>query len=142
MPRKKKDLPNSSPKPNRVDLNAAEAPVPVVAPGSVEYGERQRIEAAVQELPMASDADRFRGAVGAAASIAPPPSGGLFRPTERPAEPVTAGLSVGPGRGPEALVGARELRQPTVAEIMGRIADMTGDLTHQILAERARRMGV
>lgn len=43
--------------------------------------------------------------------VSPPPAGGagvpslppITRPTERPSEPLTAGLSVGAGPGPEAL---------------------------------------
>lgn len=43
------------------------------------------------------------GAVLQAAQSAPAPSGGLFAPTGRPAEPVTAGLPIGAGAGPEAV---------------------------------------
>lgn len=40
----------------------------------------------------------------ASAAASPPPSGqSIFRPSERPNEPVTAGLPSGPGPGPEAI---------------------------------------
>lgn len=42
--------------------------------------------------------------------------GPLGRPSERPGEPVTAGLPIGPGTGPEA-VGADFRDPPEVAEL-------------------------
>lgn len=42
-------------------------------------------------------------AIAAAALMAPPAPGGLAAPTNRPDEPVTAGLPIGPGPGPGAL---------------------------------------
>lgn len=39
----------------------------------------------------------------------------LLDPTQRPAEPVTDGLSMGPGRGPEALTNLDPRRQETQA---------------------------
>lgn len=45
----------------------------------------------------------MQAALAAALATRPPGGMGLLAPTARPAEPVTAGLPVGPGPGPEAL---------------------------------------
>lgn len=73
---------------NRTDMNK---PVPVQAATGQPYG------AAKAQL----DAQR-------AVPVAPPPSppggmGDFLRATERPGEPLTAGIPSGPGPGPEAL---------------------------------------
>lgn len=75
--------------PNRTDLNAQ----PVRTASGQEYGERTRQEQAQQAVPLP-----------AAAPV--PPAQPLLRPTERPNEPVTSGLPLGPGPGPEVLGGA------------------------------------
>lgn len=94
MPRggRRSKAPGSPAKPNRTDLNnpAAQAAAvtrpPRVRPG---FGGTQGLQAtppaARQETPI-------------------PGAGGAFaRPTERPNEPITDGLPMGAGRGPEAL---------------------------------------
>lgn len=68
----------------RVDLNEA--------PKGGEYGETSARQARVDAVPMAPPAPR---------QIVPPAP--FDRPTERPMEPLTAGLPVGPGPGPEAV---------------------------------------
>src|SRR5690606_38093457 len=53
--------------------------------------------------------------VEAAQQVQPPPQGGLFAaPSSRPTEPVTAGLPVGPGPGPEVLPAMPEGPDPSV----------------------------
>ena len=69
---------------NRVDLNEA--------PSGGEYGETAARQARVDAVPMAPPAPR---------QITPPAA--FDRPTERPMEPLTAGLDIGPGPGSEAL---------------------------------------
>lgn len=61
------------------------------------------------------------------------PEGGILnRPTDRPNEPVTQGLSVGPGRGPEILKGVgaavhqNTLEQATVAQLLNNLANRPG----------------
>lgn len=69
---------------NRTDLNAGPR---IDAPRGQPYGEAGAQIAAQQALPMS----------------APPPSAiPLGAPTNRPNEPVQAGLPIGPGPGPEA----------------------------------------
>jgi hypothetical protein len=72
--------------PNRSDLAAGprQAAQPVRAAPNQPYGARGAQEAAQQTMPLPQ--------------VTP-----LDAPTERPAEPVTAGLPSGPGPGPEAL---------------------------------------
>lgn len=96
--------------PNRSDLRAA---LPLNAPTGLPYGDHQKLIAAQQAVPMApapTPAAPAPGPPAAATSPAggpglpvPGAQGPLLRPTERPNEPVTAGLPTGPGPGPEAL---------------------------------------
>lgn len=62
-------------------------------------------------------------------------TGLLTQPTNRPGEPITAGLSSGPGVGPSAL----QMRQGSPAgEMLRRLTDATGDPSFAALARRAR----
>lgn len=71
---------------------------------SAGYGEGVETQAIKQGAPLAKTPD-VRGAqasqVKAAAASAPVTS--LYAPTERPNEPVTTGIPLGPGAGPEIL---------------------------------------
>jgi hypothetical protein len=58
---------------------------------------------------------------------------GLFNESSRPGEPVTAGLPVGPGPGPEAM---QMRRGSPVANTIAELARLTGD---SFLAELAAR---
>jgi len=72
--------------PNRTDLNADRQPVRV--PSGGRYGDRQAAEAAQRIMPLPDNRP----------DVVP-----LDAPSRRPDEPVTAGLPVGPGPGPEIL---------------------------------------
>lgn len=52
----------------------------------------------------------------------------FLHPTMRPNEPVTAGLPVGPGPGPEALsgIGAAGMGQAQTADTLSQLARMPG----------------
>ena len=63
---------------------------------------------------------------------APPPAGGLTRPSERPEEPITAGLGV-----PLDATQATPARN-RAAEALEQIFAVTGDLRFQEMAQRAR----
>lgn len=96
-----------TPYPNRTDLQTA---LPQTAPGSLPYGERGQLIAAQRTIPMAPAPVPGGGAPQAGGPPTTPPPAGpppgaqpLLRPTERPNEPVTHGLPIGPGAGPEAL---------------------------------------
>lgn len=86
---------------NRADLRTQKT---VVAPGQA-YGEAAAQQRALQAVPLAAGpAVPPPSPPGPAANPAePPPPPDLYRPTERPDEPVTHGLPVGAGAGPEAL---------------------------------------
>lgn len=98
--------------PNRSDLASA---LPLNAPTGLPYGDRQKLISAQRAVPMGpapSSGAMLSGRPGVAAGPSapgggsPPPQPGakdFLRPTERPNEPVTAGLALGPGPGPEAL---------------------------------------
>ena len=88
---------------NRTDLNRA---VPVQAPTGQPYGARKAQMDAQRAIPLAPPpAPPGPQAGGAAVPAGPAPGdlGSLTRATERPSEPLTAGLASGPGPGPEAL---------------------------------------
>lgn len=85
---------------NRTDLNGAPRVgvpgIPKTAP-SAQYGEGARLQAAQQAVPMGGTAE--------VPQSGPPPisagaHGDYLRPTERPDEPLTAGIARGPGPGP------------------------------------------
>ena len=62
--------------------------------------------------------------------------GGLLARTDRPDEPVTAGLPVGPGPGPEAMTA--KFGSPTLATL-NRLFQATGDPMWARLASKVRR---
>ena len=81
-----------------------------------------------------SDAERFQQAM-QAAQAATPEVGLLTRPPERPDEPVTHGLPIGAGAGPEVL--AMRRGTPT-GDQLRRLTQLTGDPLFARLADRAR----
>ena len=128
---------------NRSDLNKQE-PI-TTAPGQ-EYGKRSQQQAAQRSVPMAPP-PQAGPAPAAGAPSAPTPSAeppapiinglgkgnaglGLWtHPTERPDEPITAGMASGPGPGPEVLggVGAAAangaVEQGTLKSLLGHLAN-------------------
>jgi len=107
------------PRPNRTDMTAPQAPEPIATVPGQGYGEAASQRAAQQAIPLAGEATAQAtvgpsgsGGVSAGASPAAPQQGpypgelvGLDAPTQRPNEPVTAGLPNSPGPGPEANIG-------------------------------------
>ncbi len=138
MPRK----PKPGPRQNRSDLPPVAAPGgPAQAPTSYtggEYGSRKANLEAQAVAPMADRSTEAMAATAAGAAPAPgapgappggdlaafvaaaqqaqpPGQGGLLAaPSARPGEPVTAGLSVGPGPGTESLAMAPDGPDPSV----------------------------
>ena len=91
---------------NRSDLNAPKPPATQFT--GQPYGAATQQAAAQQAMPVAGTAVPLPqpGAPGQPPALtgpAPGSLGDLHRPTDRPNEPVTAGLASGPGPGPEAL---------------------------------------
>ena len=67
--------------------------------GGGKYGERKALAEAQSGAPMAGNQMPTQSPVMTSAPPSPPVAG-LFDPTQRPGEPVTAGLPVGPGETP------------------------------------------
>lgn len=63
----------------------------------------------------------------------------LMAATERPDEPVTAGMQQGAGPGPEALGSFATIRRNQAAETLEFLADLTGDPTFAHYANKARQ---
>ena len=131
-------------------------PAPVSGPGALS----QRTDGGAQEgmrSPMQTQAPKYMPGLGygqggenmANEQAAPlagnptpnlPPLAGLYAPTARPNEPITAGLDVGPGPGSEAMPPMPNLQVPA-STIMRRIAqrDMSGDA--ELLFQRLKDNG-
>lgn len=111
---------------NRSDLTQAAT----AAPGQ-EYGQAAAQLRAQQSLPLPKQGMPAASAAAPPAPASPATPGGpppgslgpLDAPTARPNEPITTGLSSGPGPGPEALgPGAPTDPNPTVAMLKGILA--------------------
>jgi hypothetical protein len=76
-------------------------------PASQNYGDRKAMQEQIAGAPTARTADVRglpTGQVQAAAQAAPQaPVTELYAPSERPNEPITSGVAVGPGPGPEVM---------------------------------------
>jgi hypothetical protein len=72
---------------------------PILSAPSAAYGERADREAQAAAAPITGS--NGGGAPGGARPMAPP--GGMFDPTQRPGEPITAGAAIGPGAGPQHI---------------------------------------
>jgi hypothetical protein len=111
---------------NRTDLNGPK-PVPARAASGQTYGKRSEQMAAQRAMPISRPStDAVPSAPTGAGPAPPAPTGPrpggvvpLDAPSQRPNEPLTAGLPVGPGPGPEAL---------------GDLAGLGGDVNMQLRA--------
>ena len=108
--------------------------------GSIAYGEGVETQAIKSGAPLAKTADvrgMPAGEVRAAAAQAPITP--LYAPTERPDEPITAGITRGPGPGPEILGVGRP--QERLSDALARMLpfDNTGEIT--ILYQEALARG-
>lgn len=132
-------------------------PAPVSAPGALSRrtdGGPQQLTEKMTGLPYGENAD-FNEMQSAAPLRATPDAGartrnksqstgggsspapvGIFQPTQRPDEPVTAGAPVGPGMGP-----MRNRRGYTYADSMQALADATGDERLTRLSALLRQRG-
>jgi hypothetical protein len=76
-------------------------------PASQNYGDRKAMQEQIAGAPTARTADVRglpTGQVQAAAQAAPQaPITELYAPSDRPNEPVTSGVAIGPGPGPEVM---------------------------------------
>ncbi len=100
---------------NRSDLNANKA-LPAATGPSRTYGDSAASQRAQNIIPMAPQPAAGSAAqqLQPAAPPAPPaPVTDLYAPSDRPDEPITAGLPTGAGPGPEAL----NMGEPIVDEL-------------------------
>lgn len=134
---------------NRTDLNT-ERSLPVRAVPGQTYGQVQAQTEAQRAVPMAPSPQPSGlpapAAPGGPSMPALPPTppgaaGPLTRPTERPLEPVTAGIASGPGPGPEALPPPPAAATAKVSALLAAAAASTGSPTLSNLAARAQASG-
>mgnify|MGYP003146841428 FL=1 len=74
------------------------------------YGDRVAQEEAQKAMPLP---ERPR--------ITPGAAGSLTRPSEQPRQPLTAGLPMGAGAGPESLIRPAPKPSPVISESLGRV---------------------
>jgi hypothetical protein len=97
--------------------------------GSTSYGEGAETAA----LNTAAPKSKTRGVaddVGGRPSTSLTPVTPLFAPTERPDEPITNGIDMGPGAGSEALMMQSQFAQRKISDILADMIpfDNTGDI--------------
>lgn len=106
------------------------------------YGEGVETQAIKSGAPMARTPD-VRGATNTEVRQAAEqtPITPLFAPTQRPEEPITAGIALGEGAGPEVL-GMRQVSQEKLSNILAQMLpfDQTGEIG--ILYQKALSRGM
>ena len=110
--------------------------------GSIAYGEGVETQAIKSGAPLAKTADvRGMPAAEVREAAAQPPVTPLYAPSQRPDEPVTAGIALGPGPGPEVL-GAVPQVQEKLSDILAQMLpfDQSGEV--EILYQRALARGM
>ena len=132
---------------NRTDLNAATRTVP-----GQEYGQQVAQRMAMRNVPMASAPQQpamptpsAPPSAPQAPMAAPQPQAPLLwdHPTERPNEPIHAGLPAGPGPGPEALAPVPGIAQSPTLSLLSQLASApTAPPDLRQMAAFAVRMGV
>jgi hypothetical protein len=104
-------------------------------PPSQNYGDRKAMQEVIAGAPTARTPDVRglpTGEVQAAAQkgVAREDVVGLFEPTRRPEEPVTAGIAMGAGPGPEALGMQSQFAQAKLSDTLAKMIpyDTTGEI--------------
>ena len=109
--------------------------------GSTSYGEGKETQSILSGAPLGKTADvrPEQAAVIREAAVQEPVTP-LFAPSQRPDEPVTAGVDIGPGVGSDALMFRKttEKLSDTLAKMLP--YDTTGEIT--ILYEQAASRGL
>lgn len=109
-------------------------------PPSTQYGERKQMEEIISGAPTATtrgSADPKIGRPRTAMEDVTP----LFAPTQRPGEPITTGVDIGPGAGSEVM-GSRMAMGEKLSDTLAKMLpfDETGEIT--ILYEQALSRGM
>lgn len=109
---------------------------------SAAYGEGVETQAIQSGAPLAKTPD-VRGATNTQVrqAAAQTPVTPLFAPSQRPEEPITTGIAMGPGAGPEVL-GMRPVTTEKLSDILAKMLpyDETGEV--EILYQRALARGM
>jgi len=107
--------------------------------GSTAYGEGVETAAIKSGAPLATTADAVSGPTGRLRQAEVPVTG-LYAETERPNEPITSGIDMGPGPGSNALMFNKnaEKLSDTLAKMLP--FDTTGEIT--ILYQQALSRGL
>lgn len=130
MPRKRKTQPGpGGAYANRTDLTSGTQAVS--APTGLPYGERQALEQAQQQTPLPQQASMDQVLAAAQGHAFNPVQ--LNAPTARPYEPITHGLPLGPGAGPEVL----NIPSNSTSVQLRQLAAQTGD---SVIADMASRL--
>ena len=108
--------------------------------GSTSYGEGVDTAAIKSGAPLAKTPDQRPMPAAEVRDAAMAPPTGLYAPTEKPNEPVTAGIDMGPGPGSEALVMAKSGEK--LSDVLSKMLpyDTTGEIA--ILYQRAASRGM
>lgn len=145
--------------PNRTDL-ARQPSLPARVATGQTYGKAKSQLDAQRTVPMARPSVPLASSPTAGApgqSFPPPPGpgapvqspippggfGDIHRPTERPFEPVTTGISSGPGAGPEALPPgpSNPTTNNNLSSLLAQVAQQTGSAAVRALAMHAQAAG-
>lgn len=118
---------------NRTDLNMPISTVPGQA-----YGKQTQQREAQSAVPMGQSPVATPPMAQAPKPVTAPGSLPYLDATNRPAEPVTAGLPFGPGPGPEAMMAPR----PNVSRQLASYADASGSELTMNIADAARMLGL
>jgi hypothetical protein len=113
-------------------------------PASQNYGDRKAMQEQIAGAPTARTPDVRglpTGQVQAAAQAAPqPPVTELYAPTQRPDEPITSGVAVGPGPGPEVMGYATQSEK--LSDILSQMLPYDTDGEIAILYQQAVSRGL
>ncbi len=113
-------------------------------PASQNYGDRKAMQEQIAGAPTARTEDVRglpTGQVQAAAQAAPQaPVTELYAPTQRPDEPITSGVAVGPGPGPEVMGYATQSEK--LSDILSQMLPYDTDGEIAILYQQAVSRGL
>jgi hypothetical protein len=113
---------------------------PEMKMGSIAYGEGVETQAIKSGAPLGKTPDAVSEPTGRLRKESAPVTG-LFAPTQRPDEPITAGVDIGDGPGSNALVMQSQLSQRKMSDILAEMIpyDTTGEIV--ILYQNALARG-
>ena len=108
--------------------------------GSIAYGEGVETAAIKSGAPLAKTGDVKGMPSSEVRAAAQEPITELYAPSQRPDEPITAGIAMGPGPGPEVL--GMQPQQETLSQILAKMLpyDTNGEIA--ALYEQAQSRGL